>query len=244
MGLIVGVRGHHVGILGRVGVEVARHQPQRFHRVAADGAVEDAVDLRIAVGVARACRALAVGVGPERVEVQHHDVDVLDTQVKRPVPEGHVFEQAVTQFDGVLRCQSHRVACLFAQDGVRVSVAVGESRERLFGEFVALAEGHDVGVFLLHPGHEIVEVLGFVLFHPFEDVIVDVAQGFGLDARPGVGRQFLVRCGRVVVAGGQQGRCGQQRRSEGQPAQNLYHVVCFHVVSWFICCNAVLRRRR
>jgi len=24
----------------------------------------------------------------------------------------------------------------------------------------------------------------------------------------------------------------------------LYRVVCFHVVRWFICCNAGLRRRR
>lgn len=53
MRLEIDVRGHRVGILGRIGVEVARHQPQRFHRIAADGAVEDAVDLPVAVGVAR-----------------------------------------------------------------------------------------------------------------------------------------------------------------------------------------------
>ena len=42
----------------------------------------------------------------------------------------------------------------------------------------------------------------------------------------------------------QQGRGREQRRPESQPAQHLYRVVCFHVVRWFICCNAGLRRRR
>ena len=244
MRLEIGVRGHRVGILGRIGVEVACHQPQRFHRIAADGAVEDAVDLPVAVGVARPGCALPVGIGSEGIEVQHHDVDVLDAGVDGSVPEGNVFEQAVAQFDGVFRRQPHRKSALLAEYGVGVPVAAGKGRERLLGECVALAEGHEVGVLLLHPVDEVVEVLGFVEFHALENIVTDETQGFGLDARSRIGRQFLVRCGGIVVAGGQQGRGREQRRPESQPAQHLYRVVCFHVVRWFICCNAGLRRRR
>ena len=106
---------HCVGVLGRVGVEVAGHQPQRFHRITADGAVEDAVDLPVAVGVARSGCALPVGIGSERIEVQHHDVDVLDAGVDGSVPEGNIFEQAVAQLDGVFRRQSYRISGLLAE---------------------------------------------------------------------------------------------------------------------------------
>ena len=176
--------------------------------------------------------------------MQYHDVDVLDAGVDGSVPEGNIFEQAVAQLDGVFRCQSHRISGLLAEYGVGVPVAVGEGRERLFGEFVALAECHEVGVLLLHPLHEVVEVLAFVELHALQDVVVDEAQGLGLYARSGIGRQFFVRDGRVVVAGGQQDCCGQQRTAERHPAQKIYDVVCFHVVGWFICCSAGLRRRR
>ena len=176
--------------------------------------------------------------------MQHHDVDVLDAQVQRPVPERHLFEHAAAQLDGVFRGQSHRVARLLAEYGVGMPVAVGEGRERLLGEVVALAEGHEVGVLLPHPGCEVVEILLFVELHAFENIVADEPQGFGFCARSGVGRDLLVRNGGIVLAARQQGGGSQQQTSEHQPAQVVCHVVCFHIVRGFICCNGVRHRRR